>query len=136
MKYMLDTDICSYVMKFHPAPILQKLQARSEAGDTICISAITYAELRLGAERSNTVDKYNVLIDEFTDRIDHIEPWTEKVVEIYAPLLAQFMRAGNQIGINDTMIAAHALCLGAILVSNNQKHFSRVPGLFLENWAN
>ena len=135
MLYMLDTDICSYIMKRAPGALLAAMQEKVESGRTICISVITYAELRLGAARSATKDKYNRLIDEFSDRLDYVADWTTKEADRFAGLQAELFAKGKPIGHNDTMIAAHALEIDAVLVTNNHKHFSQVAGLTVENWA-
>lgn len=133
---MLDTDTCSYLMREHPVEILQEMQTRVETGHDICISVITYSELRLGAARSQAKTKYNRLIDALSDRLDFIADWSTKEADQFAELQAHLMGQGTPIGNNDTMIAAHALSLGAILVTNNQRHFLKVDGLMLENWIN
>ena len=69
---MLDTDTCRYIMREQSPALLHSMQARVEAGDDICISVITYAELRLGAARSQARRKYDRLIDALSDRLDFI----------------------------------------------------------------
>ena len=69
---MLDTDTCSYIMREQSRRLLQSMQARVEAGDDICVSVITYSELRLGAARSQARQKYDRLIDALSDRLDFI----------------------------------------------------------------
>lgn len=133
---MLDTDICSYIMKQTPVSLLATMQSKVEDGDDICISVITYSELRLGAARSAATEKYSRLIDALSDRLDFIADWSTKEADGFAALQASLFAEGTPIGQNDTMIAAHALSLGAVLVTNNHKHFSRVDGLTLENWKN
>jgi len=133
--YMLDTDICSYIMRKAPHSLLSLLQKKTESGHSICISVISYSELRLGAERSAATEKYNQLIDELSERLDFIADWTTNEADCFAMLQSALFLAGKPIGHNDTMIAAHALSLDAILVSNNQRHFSQVPNLLLENWS-
>ncbi len=134
MLYMLDTDVCSYLMKRMPDHLLSKLQKAVEDGHTICLSVITYSELRLGAARSNAASKYHRLIDELSDRLDFVADWTTKEADRFAELQAGLMAGGSPIGRNDAMIAAHALALEAVLVTNNQKHFGRVSGLKVLNW--
>ncbi len=132
---MLDTDICSYIMKRAPSPLLSRMEQTVERGHALCISVITYSELRLGAARSPAVKKYNHLIDEFSERLDFIADWTALEADRYAGLQAHLFSRGTPIGQNDTMIAAHALSVGAVLVTNNQKHFTRINKLSVENWA-
>ena len=132
---MLDTDTCSYIMREQSPGLLQSMQARVEAGDDICISIITYSELRLGAAWSQARQKYDRLIDALSDRLNYIADWSTKDADVFAGLQAGLMGKGTPVGTNDAMIAAHALSLGAVLVINNQRHFSRVEGLALANWA-
>jgi tRNA(fMet)-specific endonuclease VapC len=136
MLYMLDTDICSYIQRQHPIAVLETMQAKSEAGHVLCISVITYAELRLGAARSSNKHKYDLLISEFCERLDSIQSWDSRAADHFAELQAVLLRKGTPIGANDGMIAAHALSIEATLVTNNQKHFSKVPDLKLNNWVN
>ena len=136
MLYMLDTDTCSYIQRQHPIAILETMQAKSEAGHALCISVITYAELGLGAARSSNKHKHDLLISEFCERSDSIQSWDSSAADHFAELQALLLRKGTPIGINDSMIAAHALSIEAVLVTNNQKHFSKVPNLKLTNWVN
>ena len=135
MLIMLDTDSCSYIIRLQPIEVLQTLQYRVERGDEICISAITYSELLLGAERSGNSQKYLHLIDAFCSRVDFIAPWDAEAARFFSRLQSYLFKQGTPIGNNDTMIAAHAQSIQAIMVTNNHKHFSKVPELTLENWA-
>ena len=136
MLYMLDTDICSYIQRQHPITVLETMQAKSQAGHALCISVITYAELRLGAARSNNKHKYDHLISEFCERLDSIQSWDSSAADHFAELQAMLLGKGTPIEENDGMISAHALSIDAVLVTNNQKHFSKVPNLKLTNWLN
>jgi len=133
---MLDTDICSYIQRQHPIAVLETMQAKSEAGHALCISVITYAELRLGAARSSNKHKHDLLISEFCERLDSIQSWDSSAADHFAELQALLLRKGTPIGVNDSMIAGHALSIEAVLVTNNQKHFSKVPKLKFNNWVN
>jgi len=135
MLLMLDTDSCSYIIRLRPIEVLQTLQYRLEQGDEVCISAITYSELLLGAERSGNSQKHLHLIDEFCSRLDFIAPWDEEAARYYSHLQAHLFKQGTPIGNNDTMIAAHAQSIQAIVITNNFRHFSQVPNLSIENWA-
>ena len=131
---MLDTDICSYVIRARDPELLATLQEKAHSGAEISISAITYAELRLGAERSRSVKRYHQAIQLFCDRLNGVLAWDKTAADEFAVLQANLLKIGKPIGGNDAMIAAHALNLGCVLVTNNRKHFSRVPGLAMENW--
>lgn len=132
---MLDTDICSYVMKQHPIKTLETMHQTAHDGHLLCISVITYSELLFGAERSNHPKKHKTLINEYCDRLDQIIPWDKAAANEYARLHSSLLKKGNPIGNNDTMIAGHAISIGAILVTNNTRHFRKVPKLNIENWA-
>ena len=133
--YLLDTDICSYVIRQRPESVLATMQDKAQTGHDLYISAITYAELRLGAARSGNPRKHNRLISEFCERLDAVHPWDASAADYFARLQATLFAAGNPIGNNDTMIAGHALSLRAVMVTNNHKHFSKVPKLKLDNWV-
>ncbi len=133
MIYMLDTDICSYIMREHANSLLRTLHDKFTDGHSICISVITYQELKLGAERAGT-DKYHSRIAGFCERIDFIADWGAKQADSFARIHARLLDRGMPIGFADAMIAAHAISLNATLVSNNRKHFSRVEGLDFETW--
>ena len=134
MQYMLDTDICSYVIRSREARLLRTMQTRARSGVGICISAITYAELKLGAQRSASVDRHAEAIRSFCDRLTQVLAWERPAADEFARIQAELLSEGTLIGNNDAMIAAHALSIGCILVTNNQRHFAKVPGLDLENW--
>lgn len=135
MIFMLDTDTCSYIIKKHPLQVLRTMQNKVEQGQEICISSISYAELLLGAERSANQEKHLTLIQEFCSRLDDIKAWDQYAAKYFSVLQANLFKQGKPIGSNDTMIAAHALSLGATVVTNNSRHFSRVNDLPLENWV-
>jgi len=133
MIYMLDTDTCSYIMRQHSVSVLETLQDRASKGHILCMSVITYQELRFGAERVGSA-KYHARIDQVCERFDYIADWTSECADQFAFIQTAQMNKGRPIGFADTMIASHAMILEGILVTNNQKHFSQVDGLQLENW--
>ena len=135
MLYMLDTDISSYIIRQRPLAVLQMLQQKAGQKDELVISSITYAELRLGAQRSSVASKQHALIDGFCHRLSNVLPWDAQAADAFAKLQAELLTSGAIIGTNDAMMAGHALSVEATLVTNNQRHFSRVSGLKLENWA-
>jgi tRNA(fMet)-specific endonuclease VapC len=136
MLYILDTDTCSYIIRKHPADVLTAMDATVQQGHEIAISAITYAELMLGAKRSGNPDKHTALIAELCERLHDIYAWDASAAEQFADLQTILFNQGTPIGANDTLIAAHALSLDATLVTNNIKHFSKVPSLRIANWVN
>jgi tRNA(fMet)-specific endonuclease VapC len=130
---MLDTDICSYIMRERPQSLVMHMHQKVSEGHVLCISIITYQEMRFGAERLAS-QRHPDMIDRFCERLDNIASWTTREADQFALLQAQLFSKGTPIGHNDTMIATHALCLRATLVTNNQRHFSYIEGLALENW--
>ena len=128
--YMLDTDTCSYVLKTKSRSLGEKFESHSES---IAISEVVLAELRYGADKhQNRTQEIHELINTFITHLD-VVPWAASAE--YGKLLADLERAGTPIGNLDTLIAAHAICLDCVLVTNNLQHFSRVPDLTLENWV-
>ena len=132
LRYLLDTNICIYVAKHHPPAVARRFSGL--AAGTVGMSLITFGELRFGAEKSVRRDDALATLAGLSELIPVIELATT-VGEIYGSLRVHLERAGTSIGNNDLWIAAHALSLGVILVSNNTREFERVPNLALENWA-
>ncbi len=133
-RYMLDTNICSYIMRKRPESVLNELQSHVANRDRIVISAITYAELRFGAIGKKASPKHNIIVDEFMARIDAVLAWDRGAVESTAKIKKVLSDQGNPIGNNDTMIAGHAISEECVLVTNNTKEFKRVPDLIFEDW--
>jgi len=129
--YMLDTNICIYVLKNHAENLRRKFKSIKDIG----ISSITYAELCFGIENGNDNFKQErwQQLDTFTQRL-LIEPWDENSAKHYGSIRALLKKSGTPIGSNDLLIAAHARSIKAILVTNNVREFNRVPGLIIENW--
>ncbi len=132
---MLDTNICSYIMRESPESVLTELQARVQHRDRIVISSITYAELRFGAIGKKSSPKHNTIVDEFMARIDAVLAWDKGAVESTVKIKKELSDKGIPIGNNDTMIAGHAVSESCILVTNNRKEFERVEGLEIEDWT-
>jgi len=132
IRYMLDTDMCSYVMKrSHPA-LVKKL--RSVPIDSVSVSVITKAELLFGVELSPRRSEDAAALDAFLKHVEVLE-FDEAAAGHYAQIRADLQRRGEMIGANDLLIAAHARSRKDVLVTNNTREFGRVPGLKLENWA-
>ncbi|MCP4624000.1 MAG: type II toxin-antitoxin system VapC family toxin [bacterium] len=131
-EFMLDTDICSYIIKERPpgvAAYFRKLKM-----DQICISVVTYAELIYGVEHSSSKKINRQIVDEFIKHLDVIE-WNKAAAEHYGNIRADLKKRGAIIGAMDMMIAAHARSKKAVLVTNNESHFARIKGLKIENWT-
>ena len=132
MRYMLDTNICSYILKNHPAAVKQKFE---EVGaGNICISAIVLAELYYGAARHPKGIVIRREIDNFVSRLVVI-PWDENAADHYGSIRASLEKAGTLVGAMDMLIAAHAKSCDATLVTNNLREFDRIKGLTLLNWG-
>jgi len=131
IKYMLDTNICIYVIKRKPLDALVKF---NQNAGSICMSSITMAELYHGVEKSEQQSKNLKVVDDFISRLDVIS-YSEKAAAHYGNIRADLERKGTIIGINDLHIAAHARSEALVLVSNNLKEFERVDGLRLCNWV-
>lgn len=129
--YMLDTNICIYVLKNHSDELRHKFKAIKD----ICISSITYGELCFGIENghSNLKEERWRQLEIFTQRL-LIDPLDENTGKHYGSIRAQLKKDGTPIGNNDLLIAAHARSINAVLVTNNVREFERVPNLDVENW--
>ena len=132
MTYLLDTDICVYILNNRPAHVSDKFKA--VGASNMGLSSITVAELRFGAEKSRYGKRNRRALEGFISALE-TAAFTGRDARFYASLRAELERAGIPIGPLDTLIAAHALSLGATLVTNNTREFSRVPELRLENWT-
>ncbi|MDE1473898.1 type II toxin-antitoxin system VapC family toxin [Xenorhabdus bovienii] len=133
--YMLDTNICSFIMREKPVYLLEKLQECVMKRHTIVVSAITYSEMRFGAIGKKASPRHNVLVDAFCERLDAILPWDKEAIDATVTIKKCLSDVGMPIGNNDTAIAGHAIAVNAILVTNNTREFSRVEGLKLEDWT-
>jgi len=131
LQYMLDTDIVIYTLKHKPASVRE---AFNRNDGRLCISSITYMELVFGAERSQDPSRNLRTIEGFAARLD-VLPLDESAAAQAGALRAELASKGTPIGPYDHLIAGHARALGLILVTNNEREFSRVPGLRTENWA-
>jgi len=131
--YMLDTDISSYIIKQRPISVLERFEAISV--DKICISVVTLAELIYGVERSSSTKINLPIVKNFVSCLS-VLPWDSSAAEYYGKLRAILEQKGTPIGNMDIMIAAHALSKNLIVVTNNTRHFKRIPQLQVENWVN
>lgn len=131
MKYLLDTCTVSDAMNNPDGAVASRL-AKME-GEDICTSIIVAAELHFGVLNKGSERKAKVL-ERVLEKLE-VLPLVSPVEKHYAEVRLALERKGRSIGQNDTMIAAHALMLNAIVVTDNVKHFSQVPGLRVENWV-
>lgn len=133
--FMLDTCICSFIMREMPRSVLERLATEVSSGNRIVISAITYAEMRYGQIGKKASPKLGPAIDEFVRRLDGILSWDAATVDQTLEVRQQLAALGSPIGNNDAAIAAHALTAGCVLVTNNTREFSKVPRLLYEDWV-
>lgn len=131
LAYMLDTNICVYVMKTYPPALKEKFNALAEQ---LCISSITLGELYYGAEKSMRRVENLTAIEQFAARLE-VLPFGDKAAAHYGQLRAELERAGTPCGPHDMQIGGHARSEGLILVTNNMREFSRMPGIRAENWV-
>ena len=131
MKYMLDTNICIYIIKKKPEKVINKLK-KCKISD-IVISSITLSELEYGVFKSSNIEKNKLALTEFLAPID-ILPYDDMAASVYGEIRAFLEKQGKIIGAMDLLIAAHAISTDLVLISNNIKEFKRVPGIKLENW--
>jgi tRNA(fMet)-specific endonuclease VapC len=131
MRFMLDTDSCIALIKRKPARVLRRIMSLSpgEAG----ISAVTLAELRFGVAKSVQGERNRQALDEFLLPLE-IADFDAGAAGSYGKVRAALETAGTPIGPLDTQIGAHALSLGAVLVTHNTREFSRISGLAVEDW--
>lgn len=128
---LLDTNICIYIINNRPPEVLARFH-RFRLGE-IGISSIVAAELAYGVAKSGSARNRSAL-EMFLAPLE-VLPFDEKAIWAYGALRADLERQGQAIGAMDTMIAAHALSIDAILVTNNTREFARVNGLRLDNWV-
>ena len=132
MRYMLDTNICRYVIKHKPESVLRKLKKIKP--EDVCISSITYAELAYGVEKSAQPERNRLALSMMLSSIE-IVAFDDAAADEYGEIRAGLERKGTPIGSLDMLIAAHARSLGCTLVTNNTKEFCRVEGLEVVNWV-
>ena len=132
MRYMLDTNICIYIIKNKPESVIKELKRHDPK--EICISAITYAELIHGVEKSMAVDKNRLALTLLLSNIEVLD-FDINAANNYGKIRTYLEKQGTPIGPLDMMIAAHAQSLGCSIVTNNIKEFMRVPNLGVCNWV-
>jgi tRNA(fMet)-specific endonuclease VapC len=131
LAYMLDTNICIYVMKSQPPRLRERFNASAEQ---LCISSITLGELHYGAEKSARRAANLAAIEQFVARLE-VLPFADKAAAHYGQLRAELERAGTPCGPHDIQIGGHARSEGLIVVTNNMREFTRMPGVRAESWV-
>ena len=132
MIYMLDTDICIYIIKRKPLLVLERLELIQPG--QLSMSAITFAELMNGAKKSQRVEA-NVSRLNALGEILEICSFDQQAALVYGDVRSSLEKRGEVIGPHDLLIAAHALSLDRMLITNNEREFKRVEGLKVANWA-
>ena len=131
MSYLLDTNICIYIINKRPPQVRARFEGLRYG--EVAVSSITGAELSFGVAKSGSA-RNEAALEKFLAPLELL-PFDTAAMRRYGPLRAELQTRGQPIGALDTLIAAHALALGAILVTNNLAEFGRVPGLACENWV-
>jgi len=132
MHYLLDTNICIYLINKKSEKVLRKLETKKPF--SVSISAVSVAELEFGIAKSLHLEKNKMALTEFLASFSII-PFTDLDAEPYGLVRAYLSRKGMPIGAYDLQIAAQCLSRNLILVTNNTKEFDRIPNLRLENWV-
>lgn len=132
MKFMLDTNICIYVIKQQPQIVLERF-ASHPVGE-LGISVITLAELEYGASKSSNPARNREALGQFISPLE-VAAFGQSATLTYGKMRALLEKRGRPIGSMDMLIAAHALSLEVKLVTNNVREFKRIPGLRVENWV-
>lgn len=132
IRYLLDTNICIYLIKQHPKHVIEHLRTLL-VGD-VAISAITLAELEYGAAKSSRPEQNREALIAFTAPLE-VLPFDDDASLHYGEIRADLERAGMVIGAMDMLIAAHARSRSLKLVTNNSREFQRIHGLDIENWV-
>lgn len=131
-KFLLDTNICIYIAKQKPLSVLHKFE-QLVVGQ-VAMSTITYGELQFGAQKSQHPRKTMNMLEELMNLIPPLSIPIE-AGKIYGEIRSKLEKQGTAIGNNDLWIAAHALSLDVVLVTNNEKEFRRIPHLKIDNWV-
>lgn len=131
LQYMLDTNICIYVLKNHPPQLRDRFNRLAEQ---LCISTITLAELWYGVEKSTRPDINGQAVDRFSAALD-VLPFSAEAARHYGHVRAELERIGRPAGPHDMLIGAHARSAGLTVVTNNVREFERISGLRVENWV-
>ncbi len=132
MKYLLDTNICIYIIKKKPSQVFEKLKTLQI--NDVGISAITLAELEYGISKSMFPEKNKIALITFFAPLE-ILPFTEKAAEMHGKIRSYLEKTGSIIGTMDLFIGAHAKSENLVLVTNNVTEFSRITNLKIENWV-
>lgn len=132
IKYMLDTSTCIYIIKRKPSKVIERFKKTDIS--QIGISSITLSELLYGVSKSSKPEQNQIALSQFVAPLE-ILPYDDGASQYYGDLRAGLEKQGTPIGSLDMLIAAHAISLNSVLITNNEKEFSRVPNLKIDNWV-
>jgi tRNA(fMet)-specific endonuclease VapC len=133
MRYLLDTNICVYLMRKKPGDLLARFSSLA-VGD-VGVSSVTVAELQYGVHKSRHPEQNQQALEQFLLPL-MVADFDYDAAAAYGEIRATLENRGAAIGALDTLIAAHALSRDLTLVTNNRREFARVPGLRIEDWVN
>lgn len=131
MRYMLDTNTCIHIIKDRPVGLCERISVASV--EDVAISSIVAAELWYGVALSQKKKQNEAALKDFFDYAD-VLAWPSEAGSVYGKIRADLKRKGTPIGAMDLLIAAHAVFLDAVLITDNTREFERVQGLKTENW--
>lgn len=132
MRFLLDTNMCIYIIKRKPPKVFEQFQALDIFD--VGISSITVAELEYGVYKSQRQQQNQAALNQFLIPLEIIS-FDASATQTYGRIRAELERQGIVIGSMDMLIASQAISLGLILVTNNVRELSQIPGLVLENWV-
>jgi tRNA(fMet)-specific endonuclease VapC len=132
MLYMLDTDTCAFIARQKYPKVTSRF--RSHRTGDLAMSVVTYGELRVGAEKSDQYPASLTALEIFIQAVPILSMDSE-VAKFYSSVRLDLQQRGLIIDANDLWIASHCLQLGLTLVTNNEREFSRIPNLTIENWT-
>ena len=132
IKYMLDTNICIYIIKQKPKNVIERF--RQAQVSEIGVSSITLSELEYGVMKSAKPEQNKLALAQFIAPIE-ISAYDDVAAQHYGVIRAHLERQGTPIGSLDMLIAAHALSIGSVLITNKESEFKRVSNLKIGNWT-
>lgn len=132
IKYMLDTNTCIYIIKRKPPKVIERFKQTDIS--QIGISSITLSELLYGVSKSSNPEQNQIALSQFAAPLE-ILPYDDGAASCYGALRAGLEKQGTPIGSLDMLIAAHAISLNSVLITNNEKEFTRIPNIKLGNWS-
>jgi len=132
IRYLLDTNMCIYIIKRKPKEVIDRFKQMEMS--QVGLSSITLSELLYGVAKSSKPEQNQLALVQFAAPLE-ILPYDDGAAEYYGELRAELEKQGRPIGSLDMLIAAHAISLGCILVTNNEKEFNRISNIRIENWV-